>query len=54
MNGNGGIAVNAYMQTSHPDVYAVGDVTGEDMFVYMAAYGGKLAARNAWKPTSAV
>ena len=35
------------MQTSHPDVYAVGDVTGQDMFVYMAAYGGKLAARNA-------
>lgn len=47
LNGNGGIAVNAYMQTSHPDVYAVGDVTGVDMFVYMAAYGGKLASRNA-------
>jgi mercuric reductase len=47
LNGKGGIAVNDYMQTSHADVYAVGDVTGEDMFVYMAAYGGKLAARNA-------
>ncbi len=47
LNGNGGIAVNEYMQTSHPDVYAVGDVTGQDMFVYMAAYGGKLAAQNA-------
>jgi mercuric reductase len=47
LNGKGGIAVNEYMQTSHPDVYAVGDVTGEDMFVYMAAYGGKLAAGNA-------
>lgn len=47
LNCNGGIAVNEYMQTSHPDVYAVGDVTGQDMFVYMAAYGGKLAARNA-------
>ena len=35
------------MQTTHPDVYAVGDGTGQDMFVYMAAYGGKLAARNA-------
>ncbi len=43
----GGIAVNEFMQTSHPDVYAVGDVTGKDMFVYMAAYGGKLAAQNA-------
>ncbi len=43
----GGIVVNNFMQTTQPDVYAVGDVTGADMFVYMAAYGGKLAARNA-------
>ncbi len=35
------------MQTTRDDVYAVGDVTGIDMFVYMAAYGGKLAALNA-------
>lgn len=47
LNGKGGISVNEYMQTSHPDVYAVGDVTGQDMFVYMAAYGGKVAAQNA-------
>ena len=47
LTGKGGIAVNEYMQTSHPDVYAVGDVTGQDMFVYMAAYGGKLASLNA-------
>lgn len=47
LNGKGGIAVNEYMQTGHPDVYAVGDATGRDMFVYMAAYGGTLAARNA-------
>jgi mercuric reductase len=47
LNGEGGIGVNEYMQTSHPDVYAMGDVTGQDMFVYMAAYGGKLAALNA-------
>src|SRR3546814_2524540 len=26
---------------------AAGDVTGRDQFVYMAAYGAKLAARNA-------
>lgn len=43
---NGGIEVDKYMQTSNPDIYAVGDVTGKDMFVYMAAYGGKLAAKN--------
>jgi len=44
---NEGIEVNEYMQTTNPDIYAVGDVTGKDMFVYMAAYGGKLAAKNA-------
>jgi mercuric reductase len=42
-----GIVVNEFMLSSHADVYAVGDVTGQDMFVYMAAYGGKIAARNA-------
>lgn len=47
LNAKGGIVVNEYMQTALPDVYAVGDVTGQDMFVYMAAYGGKLAAKNA-------
>jgi len=35
------------MQTSRPGVYAAGDVTNRDQFVYMAAYGAKLAARNA-------
>lgn len=44
---NEGIVVNEYMQTTNPDIYAIGDVTGKDMFVYMAAYGGKLAAKNA-------
>ncbi len=44
---NGGIETNEYMQSSNPDIYAAGDVTGADMFVYMAAYGGKLAAKNA-------
>lgn len=43
------IKVNEYMQTSNPNIYAVGDVTGLDMFVYMGAYGGKLAAINAIK-----
>lgn len=43
---NGGIKVNKYMQTTNKNVYAVGDCTGTDMFVYMAAYGAKLAALN--------
>lgn len=43
----GAIAVGDDMQTSRPGVYAAGDVTDRDQFVYMAAYGAKLAARNA-------
>ena len=43
----GGIVVGQDMQTSRPGIYAAGDVTDRDQFVYMAAYGAKLAARNA-------
>lgn len=43
----GAIIVGDDMQTSRPGVYAAGDVTNRDQFVYMAAYGAKLAARNA-------
>jgi len=46
---NGGIVVDDFMQTNVPGIYAVGDVTGRDQFVYMAAYGAKLAANNAVK-----
>ena len=41
------IVVGDDMQTTRPGVYAAGDVTNRDQFVYMAAYGAKLAARNA-------
>lgn len=44
---NGGIAVDDRMRTSKRGVYAAGDVTGRDQFVYMAAYGAKLAVLNA-------
>ena len=44
---NGGITVNDRLQTTNTDVYAAGDVTGRDQFVYMAAYGAKIAAENA-------
>ncbi|MDE4915994.1 mercury(II) reductase [Methylobacterium sp. 092160098-2] len=43
----GAILVDDWMRTSKAGVYAVGDVTGKDQFVYMAAYGAKLAAKNA-------
>ena len=44
---NGGIFVDDHLRTTKPGVYAAGDVTGRDQFVYMAAYGAKLAALNA-------
>lgn len=44
---NGAIVVDDGMRTTRAGVYAAGDVTGRDQFVYMAAYGAKLAARNA-------
>jgi mercuric reductase len=44
---SGAIVVDDRMRTSRAGVYAAGDVTGRDAFVYMAAYGAKLAAKNA-------
>lgn len=43
----GGIQVDDRMRTSRHGVYAAGDVTGRDQFVYMGAYGAKIAAENA-------
>jgi len=44
---NGGIKVDDRMRTTREGVYAAGDLTGRDMFVYMAAHGAKIAALNA-------
>jgi mercuric reductase len=41
------IVVDEFLQTANPDVYAAGDVLGDPMFVYVAAYGGTIAAENA-------
>lgn len=43
----GGIVVDDRMRTTAAGIYAAGDVIGRDQFVYMAAYGAKLAAKNA-------
>lgn len=43
----GAVVVDDRMRTTRSGVYAAGDVTGRDQFVYMAAYGAKLAAKNA-------
>ncbi|MGH6798924.1 MAG: mercury(II) reductase [Roseiarcus sp.] len=41
------IVVDDRMRTARAGVYAAGDVTGRDPFVYMAAYGARIAAHNA-------
>src|SRR5207245_7681529 len=43
----GEIVVDEFLQTANPSVYAAGDVIGDPMFVYVAAYAGALAAENA-------
>ena len=43
----GEIVVNEFLQTTNASIYAAGDVLGDPMFVYVAAYGGTLAAENA-------
>ncbi|MBB4630733.1 mercury(II) reductase [Sphingosinicella soli] len=47
IDARGAIVVDDRMRTSKAGVYAAGDVTDRDQFVYMAAYGAKLAAQNA-------
>ncbi len=42
-----GIEVDATLRTSHPHIYAVGDVTGLFPLVHVAIYQGEVAARNA-------
>jgi mercuric reductase len=43
----GEVLVGETLQTDNPHVYAAGDVLGDEMFVYVAAYAGGLAAENA-------
>jgi pyruvate/2-oxoglutarate dehydrogenase complex dihydrolipoamide dehydrogenase (E3) component len=42
-----GIEVTPSLRTSAPNIFAVGDVTGEYPLVHVAIYQGELAARNA-------
>lgn len=43
----GEIKINAYAQTTNPNVYAAGDCADLPMFVYVAAHSATLAAENA-------
>ena len=44
---SGAVKVGDDLQTTNPRVWAAGDVTGHRQFVYVAAYEGDIAARNA-------
>jgi mercuric reductase len=46
--GNGYIKTDEYNRTSVENICAAGDVTGEHLFVYTAAYAGALAVKNAF------
>ena len=48
LTAKGYVEVDVSMRsTTHPDVYAAGDVTGGPGYVYVAAAGGRVAAENA-------
>ncbi len=46
----GEIVVDDHLRTGNSAIYAAGDVTGEPMYVYVAAYAGSLAADNVMGP----
>jgi len=48
---NGAIVVNEFQQTTNPFIYAIGDVTTNPEFVYVAAASGRVAAQNAFAGT---
>ena len=47
LGARGEIIVDEHLRTTSDCVYAAGDVLGDPMFVYVAAYAGTLAAENA-------
>jgi len=51
-NERGFLKVDDTLQTTAPGIYGAGDVIGEPLFVYTAAYEGALAASNALNGTS--
>jgi mercuric reductase len=47
LGAKGEIRVDQHLRTSNHEIYAAGDVTGDPMFVYVAALAGTTAAENA-------
>ncbi|GAC1582393.1 MAG: mercury(II) reductase [Candidatus Dormibacteria bacterium] len=44
---SGAVRVDDALRTTNPNIWAIGDVSGNPQFVYAAAYEGNMAARNA-------
>lgn len=44
--GKDGVAINEYLQTTQPHIYAGGDVSGPFLYTHFAHYQGELAGRN--------
>ena len=42
-----GVVVNEYLQTTAPNIYAIGDVTGKFLLAHLASHMGIVAAENA-------
>ncbi len=49
---NKGIQVNEHLQTTSPNIFAIGDVIGNYLFTHVAAYQAGIAVRNALVPVS--
>lgn len=41
-----GVEINEYLQTSVPNIYAIGDVTGKQLLAHLASHMGIVAAEN--------
>lgn len=50
---NGEVLVDDYLRSSHPRIWAAGDVTGHPQFVYVAASHGNAVVANAFANASA-
>jgi len=48
LHGNGFIKTDQYNRTNISNIFAAGDITGEHLFVYTAAYAAALAVENAF------
>ncbi|SFU04192.1 dihydrolipoyl dehydrogenase family protein [Halomonas saccharevitans] len=54
LNDRGFVVVDDGLRTTHPDIYAYGDVIGQGMFKHTSSYEGELAYRNAHGASLAV